>query len=408
MKSKKALFVNSEIGKLKKVLMHRPGKEIENLTPELMERLLFDDIPFLEVAQKEHDAFVKMLEEKGVEVLYLRELMIETLKEDELKEQFVDEFIDGTKLDSVNMKKALKDHFMGFENVGEMIDEMIQGLRSDTIEISQKDTLSDYSNKSYQFIVDPMPNLYFTRDPFSTIGEGVSISHMQSTVRRRESIFTKYILKYHPDYKKSEVPVWFDPKDKFTLEGGDIAVLNEKVVAIGISDRTEAEAIDLLAKRLLKDSNAFETVLAFDIPSGREFLHLDTVFTMVDHGTFIIHPDIEGPMKVYSIQKDSKGKIIFTEEQMTLERILAKYLNLDYVEMIRCGGHRGIDASREQWSNATNALAIAPGEVIVNARNHVTNELLKRKGLDVNIISCSELSRGHGGPRCMALPLVRE
>ena len=408
MKSKKALFVNSEIGTLKKVLMHRPGKEIENLTPELMERLLFDDIPFLEVAQKEHDAFVKMLETKGVEVLYLRDLMVETLMDDQLREAFVDEFIDGTKLDSVNMKKALKEHFMAFEKVEDMIDEMIQGLRSDTIEISQKDTLSDYSNKSYQFIVDPMPNLYFTRDPFSTIGEGVSISHMQSTVRRRESIFTKYILKYHPEYKQAEVPVWFDPKDKFTLEGGDIAVLNEKVVAIGISDRTEAEAIDLLAKRLLKDSNAFETVLAFDIPSGREFLHLDTVFTMVDHDTFIIHPDIEGPMKVYSIQKDSKGKIIFTEEQMTLERILAKYLNLDYVELIRCGGHRGIDASREQWSNATNALAIAPGEVIVNARNHVTNELLKRKGLDVNIISCSELSRGHGGPRCMALPLVRE
>src|SRR6056297_2861953 len=298
MKSKKALFVNSEIGTLKKVLMHRPGKEIENLTPELMERLLFDDIPFLEVAQKEHDAFVKMLETKRVEVLYLRDLMVETLMDDQLREAFVDEFIDGTKLDSVNMKKALKEHFMAFEKVEDMIDEMIQGLRSDTIEISQKDTLSDYSNKSYQFIVDPMPNLYFTRDPFSTIGEGVSISHMQSTVRRRESIFTKYILKYHPEYKQAEVPVWFDPKDKFTLEGGDIAVLNEKVVAIGISDRTEAEAIDLLAKRLLKDKNAFETVLAFDIPRGREFLHLDTVFTMVDHDTFIIHPDIEGPMKV--------------------------------------------------------------------------------------------------------------
>lgn len=402
------LNVYSEIGKLKKVLVHRPGKEIENLTPELMERLLFDDIPFLEVARKEHDKFVELLEANNVEVYYLKDLLIDVLSSSELKEQFIDEFIEDTKIQSINMKKELKKFLLSFEAEGEMIDTIIQGIRSEEIEIKQKDTLSDYSNKNYQFITDPMPNLYLTRDPFSTIGNGVSMSHMKSSVRKRELIFSKYILSYHPEFLKFDIPKWYDLSDQYYLEGGDVAILNEKVLAVGISKRTEPEAIDVLAKRLLKDSNSFETILAFDIPLEKEFLHLDTVFTMIDHDKFIIHPDIEGPMKVYSIQKNIEGEIVFNDEHMTLERILAKYLQLDYVELIRCGGHHGIDASREQWSNATNALAIGPGKVVVNARNHVTNELLKKKGLEVNIISCSELSRGHGGPRCMALPLFRQ
>ncbi|MDM8534989.1 arginine deiminase [Clostridiaceae bacterium HSG29] len=405
---KKGLLINSEIGKLKKVLMHRPGKEIENLTPELMERLLFDDIPFLEMARKEHDDFANLLKSKGVEVLYLKDLVVESIKDLNIKNQFITEFVKGTKTDSKNMRKALEEYFLSFDDAGEMVDEMIQGVRSDTVTISKKDTLSDYTNDDDQFLIDPMPNLYFTRDPFSTIANGVAVSNMKSMVRRRESIFTSYILKYHPDFKNEEISKWYEPKDQFILEGGDIAVLSEEVVVVGISKRTEPEAIDVLAKRLLNDENGIKTILVFEIPKGRQFLHLDTVFTMIDKEAFLIDPDIEGALKIYSIQKDSKDNMIFTEEQLTLERILSKYLKLKYVELIRCGGYRGIDASREQWSNATNVLAIGPGEVVANARNHVTNDLLKRKGISVDIISSSELSRGHGGPRCMVLPLVRE
>lgn len=407
MEENKFLNVYSEIGQLKKVLVHRPGKEIENLTPELMERLLFDDIPFLDVAQKEHDNFVELLRDNNVEVYYLKDLIVDTLQNKDILNKFINEFISDTKTESKNIQKELK-NFLKSLGTEKMIDKMIEGIRTDEISIEKKDTLSDYSNKNYQFIADPMPNLYLIRDPFAPIGNGIAMSHMKNEVRRRELIFSKYIINYNEKFTNSNLDKWYSEKDKYSLEGGDIEVLSDKILAIGISKRTIPEAIDKIGQRLLNENNSYKTVLAFDIPKGDEFLHLDTVFTMLDYNKFIIHPDIEGPMKVYSIQKDYNDEIVYHEEHMTLEKILSKYLNHKYIELIRCGGHRGIDASREQWSNGTNILAIAPGKIVANARNHVTNDLLANKGLDVNVISSSELSRGHGGPRCMALPLERK
>lgn len=403
------LQVYSEIGKLKKVLLHRPGLEIENLTPELMERLLFDDIPYLKVAREEHDAFADVFRSNGVEVLYLEKLMAEAISDSAVREIFIDEFVKEAGIINNRRREQVKYFYEGFKDNQELVDSMMAGIRREDFKVGVSYSLADMIETEYPFVVDPMPNLYFTRDPFSTIGTGISLNKMKTVTRRRETIFAKYIFKYHPMFKNLEIPFWYDREQPYAIEGGDQLVLSEKVIAIGVSERTDAAAIDTIAKRVFADGQPFETILAFDIPKIRAFMHLDTVFTMVDHNMFTIHPEIEGPLTVYSIKKgDGKGEYVIEKETLKLEDVLTKYLEGDQVKLIRCGGKRGIDAGREQWNDGSNTLAIAPGEVIVYSRNHVTNRLLEEEGIKLHVIPSSELSRGRGGPRCMSMPLYRD
>ncbi|MCH4886908.1 arginine deiminase [Acidaminobacter sp. JC074] len=407
--SKIKLQVNSEIGRLKKVLLHRPGYEIENLTPDLMERLLFDDIPYLEIARQEHDAFAKIFRDNGVEVFYLEDLIAETLENETIKHQFIDEFLSETSIESDAKKAAMKEYFLGFDNLRDMVDKMMAGVRKEEVTFTAHNTLADMCESDYPFIIDPMPNLYFTRDPFATIGTGISLNHMATVTRNRETIFAKYIFSYHPNFENEEVKKWYERDYEYSIEGGDELVLSDKVIAIGVSQRTQAAAIDTIAKRLFSDGQSFDTILAFDIPKTRAFMHLDTVFTMVDYDKFTIHPAIEGPLTVFAIKKaGDNGEYTIEKETMILEDVLAKHLGLEKVDLIRCGGGPGIDAGREQWNDGSNTLAIAPGEVIVYSRNHVTNKLLEEKGVKLHIMPSSELSRGRGGPRCMSMPLERE
>ncbi|WP_432662519.1 arginine deiminase [Wukongibacter baidiensis] len=406
---KSLLSVRSEIGRLKKVLLHRPGKEIENLTPDLMDRLLFDDIPYLEIAKQEHDAFADIFRKNGTEVFYVEDLAAQALTDKDIKDKFIDEYISEANIKSRKKEVLVKEFLLGFSSDREMIDKMMEGIRKEEIKLYSKSSLTDMIESNYPFIVDPMPNLYFTRDPFATIGGGISLNHMKTVTRNRETLFSKYIFKYHEMFKDSVIPFWYDRGEDSAIEGGDQLVLSEKVIAIGISERTEAESIEKLAKKIFMSDETFEVVLAFDIPKKRAFMHLDTVFTMVDYDKFTIHPEIEGPLTVYSLRKgESPEELIIEKETMELSEILKKYLELDDVTLIRCGNGNPIDAAREQWNDGSNTLAIAPGEVIVYSRNHVTNRLLEEHGVKLHVMPSSELSRGRGGPRCMSMPLVRE
>ena len=401
------LNVTSEIGRLKKVLLHRPGREIERLTPDLLERLLFDDIPFLKIARQEHDVFADVLRKNGVEVLYLEKLAAETLKDNKVREEFIDQFLDEGNVTGEAGRYALKKYFADMDEKT-LIDTLMAGVRKQDIPEIRENTLSDLVNKDYPFILDPLPNLYFTRDPFATIGTGITLNHMKTETRNRETIFAEYIFKYHPQFREAEIPMFYNRYEKFSLEGGDELVLSEKVLAVGISQRTDAAAIERAAVNIFSGDQPFETILAFKIPSRRAFMHLDTVFTMVDRDKFTIHAEIEGPLKVFSLTKGENGEINIEEEKTTLENILKKYLKLDDITLIRCAGGDYVDGGREQWNDGSNTLAIAPGEVVVYSRNYVTNRLLEENGIKLHIIPSSELSRGRGGPRCMSMPLVRE
>ncbi len=401
------IYNTSEIGRLKKVMLHRPGRELENLMPEYLERLLFDDIPYLQEAQREHDAFAQCLRDNGVEVLYLTDLVAETIRDAEVRSELIEQFLDEAGLDKHRIREIVKDYFadMGDEA---LVGTMMAGVRKSEIRGFETGKLADYLSfrtDDYPFLIDPMPNLYFTRDPFATIGTGVSLHRMHTVTRNRETLFGKFIFKYHPLYKNA--PKWYDRGETSSLEGGDILLLSPKVIAVGISQRTEEDSIDKFARTVLSVEGGFEKILAFDIPKTRSFMHLDTVFTMVDRDKFTVHPNILQEITVF-VMEMAEGKVRIREEQGRLEDILKRHLGLDSVTLIRCGSDNPIDAAREQWSDGSNTLAIAPGEVVVYQRNYVTNRILEENGITIHTIPCSELSRGRGGPRCMSMPFVRE
>lgn len=396
----------SEIGKLNKVLLHRPGKEIEALTPYTMERLLFDDVPFLKAAQEEHDAFAKLLKNNDVEVIYYEEETAKALANKAIREEFVNQMMDMSLVESEGMKHAIHD-FLMLLPAKEMVRQVIAGIKRSDLGQVKTDSLSDLTHNEYPYVMDPMPNLYFTRDPGACIGNGINIHHMHTPARRRESLLLKFIFDYNRDFATAANYQWYDLFDDFSVEGGDVLVLSNEVVAIGFSERTTIAGIENFAHNLLKNSD-FNKVLVFDIPKCRAFMHLDTVFTMVDYDKFTIHPEIEGPLSVYEITLDKKGQLNFKGVLENLDKLLARELKLPAVELIRCGGEDIIAAQREQWNDGSNTLCIAPGKVITYERNYVTNALLEKNGIEVLTIPSSELSRGRGGPRCMSCPVNRD
>ncbi|MEI2998456.1 MAG: arginine deiminase [Senegalimassilia faecalis] len=399
--------VKSEIKPLKKVLLHRPGKELLNLTPNTLEELLFDDIPFLKVAQAEHDAFAQALRDNGVEVVYLENLMAEVLDANPaLREQFLKQFIEEAGIRTERYQKIIFDYLNdNYESNIDLVLKCMEGVNLTELHTDKSNSLVDLVSEASKMVVAPMPNLYFTRDPFAMIGNGVSINRMYSVTRNRETIFAEYIFTHHPDFK--DVPQYYSRYSAFHIEGGDILNINEHVLAIGISQRTEPDAIDEIAHNIFKDETSpVDTILAFNIPNNRAMMHLDTVFTQIDVDKFTIHPGIMGPLTVFEITPEGEG-IKVKETSGTLEEVLEKYVGMP-VTLIPCAGGDRIAAEREQWNDGSNTLCIAPGRVVVYERNDVTNALLRKNNIDVIEILSAELSRGRGGPRCMSMPIWRE
>ena len=404
----KRINVNSEIGRLKVVLLHEPGDELHNLTPKKLDDLLFDDIPWLPLAKKEHQAFAQTFKDAGVEVVYLTDLMRDVLGlSNEIRDQFIEQFIKEANIRSNTLREIATAYLKNFSDNKQLVLKTIAGIKKSDLPNSQIKSLADHVD-DYPFVTDPMPNLYFTRDPFASIGNGVSLNKMFSVTRSRETIFGEYIFKYHPAYKTT--PLYYSRYEDVNIEGGDIMVLNNHVLVVGVSQRTCAEAVERLAKNLFFNNETdFDTVLAFSIPEARTFMHLDTVFTQVDKNKFAIHKGCYEKLKIFRITKDfnNEGKVKVVELDQKLEEVLESYIGLP-VTLIPCGGGDTISADREQWSDGSNTIAIAPGEVIAYERNDITNSALIKAGIKVHIIPSSELSRGRGGPRCMCMPLERE
>ena len=399
----------SEIGKLNKVLLHRPGRELEKLTPGNFERLLFDDIPYLEVAQKEHDYFAKVLRDNGVEVCYYQTETAKALADAKIRENFVKEFVELSPIHSAARREEITEYLLS-KDPESLVESCIAGIFTEEIRHLSKRSLIDvveHDEDDANFASDPMPNLYFTRDPGACVGSGINIHHMSTPARRREALLLKYMTKYNRDFALEDTPMWYDVYGKYSIEGGDVLVLSKDMVAVGYSQRTTLAGIESFAENLLKNSE-FKKVLVFDIPQCRAFMHLDTVFTMVDYDKFTIHPEIEGPLGVYEITLGDNGELKFNAMKDELHKILALELGLPAVDLIRCGGGDLIAAQREQWNDGSNTLCIAPGTVVTYERNYVTNDLLDKKGINVLSIPSAELSRGRGGPRCMSCPVNRD
>ncbi|ELD8121414.1 arginine deiminase [Staphylococcus pseudintermedius] len=407
---KNPIQVNSEIGTLKTVLLKRPGKELENLVPDHLSGLLFDDIPYLKVAQEEHDKFAQVLRDEGVEVVYLEQLAAEAIADKAVREQFIDDILAESQKTVLGHEKEIKALFKNLSDQ-ELVDKIMAGVRKEEIQL-EMNHLVEYMDDRYPFYLDPMPNLYFTRDPQASIGRGMTINRMYWRARRRESIFMTYILAHHPRFKDADVPVWLDRNCPFNIEGGDELILSKEVLAIGISERTSAQAIERLARQILfDDQSTFTKVLAIEIPNSRSFMHLDTVFTMIDYDKFTMHAAIfkeENQMNIFTIEKDETKQDIRFSHSSQLKQTLEDALHVDNIQFIPTGNGDAIDGAREQWNDGSNTLTIRPGVVVTYDRNYVSNQLLREHGVKVIEITGSELVRGRGGPRCMSQPLYRE
>ncbi len=401
------IHVTSEIGKLKTVMLHRPGREIENITPDSMYRLLFDDIPYLPIAQEEHDYFAQTLRDQGIEVLYFEKLAAEALADQDVKGEFVDRMVAESGYAAGLIHDVLKEYLLAM-NTQDMVNKIFEGVRREEIDLPHMTLQQAAEDTEWPFVMDPMPNAYFTRDPQASIGDGLSINRMTFPARQRESLITEYIIKYHPRFA-GQVNVWRDRNHETHIEGGDELVLSDHVFAIGISQRTTADAIEDIAKNLFKKSN-YDTVIAIKIPHNHAMMHLDTVFTMIDYDKFTVHPailDENGHVDNWVLHPGKDGEITM-EHHTDIKEVLKKALNKDDIDLIPTGNGDPIIAAREQWNDGSNTLAIAPGEVVTYNRNYVSNDLLRKHGILVHEVRSSELSRGRGGPRCMSCPIVRE
>ena len=406
-----AIHVTSEIGQLKKVLLHRPGKELEHLVPDELSRLLFDDIPYLKVAQQEHDFFADILRKHGSEVVYLEDLVAETLRQDDaLKAKFIAQFIEEGGSIAQRYKKELTELLLGIEDEREMVLKTMAGVTLSEISCGvEASPLTALTRSKDHFVLDPIPNLYYQRDPFASIGNGASVHAMYSVTRRRETLYGDYVLRHHKDFA-GQVPFYYHRGEPFSLEGGDILNLSSEVLAVGVSQRTMPEGIEALANNIFADETAkIRKILAVEIPSVRAFMHLDTVFTQVDHDKFTVFPGILDGLRVFELTAgDRKGTLKVAERGNDFAGALRDNMPVDDVTLIHCGGKDRAASEREQWNDGANTLCISPGKIVVYDRNYVTNEILREHGLTVLEMPSSELSRGRGGPRCMSMPLLRE
>ena len=404
------ICVRSEIAPLKKVLLHRPGRELLQITPDRLSELLFDDIPYLRVAQEEHDAFARILRDNGAEVVYLEDLMTEVLEAyPDLVRPFLYQWLEEGNIRTKKWQDKLYDYLTESYSGKSLVEKTMEGITLSEMGGASKYSLQDMIAPPDDLIVDPMPNLYFQRDPFASVGTGILLNRMHFTTRRRETIYADYIFNYHPDYK-GLVKRYYGRNLHASIEGGDVLNLTADTLAVGISERTSPDAIEVAAQNLFSDPDCqIRRILAFDIPNSRAFMHLDTVFTQIDRDKYTVHPGILGSLTVYEITQNRKNhkELKIKRIDSSLEKILERYTHVDGIRLIKCGGDDLIAAAREQWNDGSNTLCVAPGKIVVYQRNEVTNEMLRREGITVLEMPSAELSRGRGGPRCMSMPLIR-
>ncbi len=401
--------VDSEVSPLKAVLLHRPGRELERLTPEHLENMLFEDIPWVEKMSREHDQFARILTEEGCSVYYLTELLGDVLSGDDHKPaaEARRALIENT-LEHCGLRETLEagpiEAYLSELDGRSLAEVIITGLEKHEISFAPaRRPLSHYVREENPFYIPPLANLYFTRDPATVIGSTLSINAMKAGARRRESALIAFLVANHPLLRENREVLTYRGNPAHSIEGGDILVLNRRAVAVGCSARTSPAAIEQLASGLLQ--RGFEQVLAVQIPAARAYMHLDTVLTMVDQDAFSIFGGVEQELAVYRLHGTPE---LTVEPVDSLTEALEQALGLPEVRLIRNVDGDTLSAAREQWNDSTNTLAVAPGRVITYDRNVISNRELRRNGIEVLEIEGSELVRGRGGPRCMSMPLLRQ
>jgi arginine deiminase len=390
--------VDSEVGRLRTVLLHRPGDELKRLTPRNSADLLFDGIPWVERAQQEHDAFADALRGHGVEVLYLRDLLVEALAATAARDSVIEHTIADQRL-GATLRSTVEAHLDALDPAG-LANVFINGLAHE--ELTGGTGLVWRLMDRHDFVVPPLPNLLFTRDSSVWIGGSVAITSPSMPARQRETWLTDAIYRHHPRF--APIDTVYSPGEEW-LEGGDVLLLAPGVVAIGVGQRTTPAGAETLAARLFAHGLA-ESVLVVPIAQERATMHLDTVCTMVDVDAVVMYPPVADTLVAHTMSAGDGGAVHVDPPEPFL-RAAAKAMGIDTLRVIDTGLDP-VTAEREQWDDGNNTLAIGPRLAVAYERNVETNARLEQAGIEVVRIPGSELGSGRGGPRCMSCPIRRD